>query len=142
MSTHWLKPCSNPTALPAQPRARDRPPAIRFRDFPLPGIAQDPFPLASRQGVCMPHRFSKSSSCSASTQPPSAEQTRPLDPSLEVWWCSVEATRRPTRATDCYAASLPYSAHAWSVHVLVTFSLSRIRIGMSVYIFCRLYVMV
>jgi hypothetical protein len=36
VSTH------HPTALPAQPRARDRPPAIRFRDFPLPGIAQEP----------------------------------------------------------------------------------------------------
>jgi hypothetical protein len=42
VSIHLMKPCSYPTALPAQSRARDRPPAIRFRDFSLPGIAQEP----------------------------------------------------------------------------------------------------
>jgi len=40
VSTLRLKPCTDPTTPPAQPRVRDRPPAaIRFRDFPPPGAA-------------------------------------------------------------------------------------------------------
>ncbi len=35
-----LKPCTDPTAPPAQPRVRGRPPAaVRFQDFPPPGTA-------------------------------------------------------------------------------------------------------
>ncbi len=38
MSTLRLKPCTDPTAPPAQPRVRCRPPAaVRFRDFPPSG---------------------------------------------------------------------------------------------------------
>jgi hypothetical protein len=48
-------------------------PACRHRTGTTPGTVR--IPLASRQGVCMPHRCSKSRSRSASTQPPSAEQT-------------------------------------------------------------------
>jgi hypothetical protein len=67
VSTLCLKPCTDPTAPPAQPRVRGRPPAaVRFRDFPPPGTAAhhrlhfvhssqqnhsgNRFPLASRQG--------------------------------------------------------------------------------------------
>jgi hypothetical protein len=39
LSTLRLKHCSNPTALPAQPRARVRPPAVSFQDFSPPGTA-------------------------------------------------------------------------------------------------------
>jgi hypothetical protein len=38
VSTVRLKPCSDPTVPPAQPRARGRPPVVRFRDFPLSGV--------------------------------------------------------------------------------------------------------
>jgi hypothetical protein len=38
VSTLRLKPCTDPTALPALPRVRGRPPAaVRFLDFPPPG---------------------------------------------------------------------------------------------------------
>jgi hypothetical protein len=38
VSTLRLKPCTDPTAPPALPRVRGRPPAaVRFRDFPPPG---------------------------------------------------------------------------------------------------------
>jgi hypothetical protein len=67
LSTLRLKPCTDPTASPAQPRVRGRPPApVPFRDFPPPGAAvahlvhfapqepaeprQEPYPLARRQG--------------------------------------------------------------------------------------------
>jgi transposase InsO family protein len=40
VSTLRLKPCTDPTVPPAQPRARGHPPAaIRFRDFSPPGAA-------------------------------------------------------------------------------------------------------
>ena len=40
VSTLRLKPCSDPTAPPAQPRVRGCPPAaVRFRDFSPPGAA-------------------------------------------------------------------------------------------------------
>ncbi len=40
VSTLRLKPCTEPTAPPALPRVRGRPPAaVRFRDFPPPGAA-------------------------------------------------------------------------------------------------------
>jgi hypothetical protein len=40
-STLRLKPCSDPTALPAQPRIWGRlPAAVRFRDFPPPGATE------------------------------------------------------------------------------------------------------
>ncbi len=40
VSTLRLKPCTDPTAPPALPRVRGRPPAaVRFRDFPPPGAA-------------------------------------------------------------------------------------------------------
>ncbi len=40
VSTLRLKPCTDPTAPPAQPRVRGRlPAAVRFRDFPPPGAA-------------------------------------------------------------------------------------------------------
>jgi hypothetical protein len=37
VSTSRLKACSDPSAQPAAPRPRGRPPAVRFRDFPPPG---------------------------------------------------------------------------------------------------------
>ncbi len=40
VSTLRLKPCTDPTAPPALPRVRGRPPAaVRFLDFPPPGAA-------------------------------------------------------------------------------------------------------
>ena len=40
VSTQRLKPSTDPTAPPAQPRVRDRQPTdVRFRDFPPPGAA-------------------------------------------------------------------------------------------------------
>jgi hypothetical protein len=40
VSTLRLKPCTDLTAPPVQPRVRGRPPAaVRFRDFPPPGAA-------------------------------------------------------------------------------------------------------
>jgi hypothetical protein len=67
VSTLRLKPCTDPTAPPAIPRVRGRPPAaVRFRDFPRqpPGYtsprsnqqncAGNRFPLACRQGFCTP----------------------------------------------------------------------------------------
>jgi hypothetical protein len=40
VSTLRLKLCTVPTALPALPRVRGRPPAaVHFRDFPPPGAA-------------------------------------------------------------------------------------------------------
>ncbi len=40
VSTLRLKPCTDPTAPPAQPRVRGQPPAaVTFRDFPPPGAA-------------------------------------------------------------------------------------------------------
>jgi hypothetical protein len=68
VSTLRLKPCTDPTAPPALPRVRGRPPAaaVRFRDFPPLGTAAarrvhspqshqqnsagNRFPLARRQG--------------------------------------------------------------------------------------------
>ncbi len=68
MSTLRLKPCTDPTAPPAQPRVWGHPAAaVHFRDFPPPGTvaprrvhfffyssqqnrAGKRFPLASRQG--------------------------------------------------------------------------------------------
>ncbi len=41
VSTLRLKACTDPTAPPALPRVRGRPPAaVRFRDFPPPGAAE------------------------------------------------------------------------------------------------------
>jgi transposase InsO family protein len=37
VSTLRLKACSDPSAQPALPRPRGRPPTVRFRDFPPPG---------------------------------------------------------------------------------------------------------
>ncbi len=73
VSTLRLKPCTDPTAPPAQPRVRGRPPVgVRFRDFPpararggyiLPhnnqqNRASNRFTLASRQGFCTQPRLS------------------------------------------------------------------------------------
>jgi hypothetical protein len=88
VSTLRLKPCTDPTAPPAKPRVRGRPPVatIHFRDFPPLGATaarrvhfplQQPteprwelFPLSSRR--------SRPRSRSARPQPLSADQIRPL----------------------------------------------------------------
>ncbi len=91
VSTLGLKPCTNPTESPAQPRVRGRPPAtVRFRDFPPPGAAvahrvhfapqqpaelrREPFYLASRQGFLhAPPPFSTTPLLG----PPAAAERRP-----------------------------------------------------------------
>ncbi len=48
-----LKPCSNPTVTPEQPRARGYPPFVRLRDFPPPDVAaacRVHLPLPSARG--------------------------------------------------------------------------------------------
>ena len=67
MSTLRLKPCTDPTAPPVEPRVRGhQSAAVRFHDFPPPGAAvarrvrfaphqpaerrREPLPLAHRQG--------------------------------------------------------------------------------------------
>ncbi len=58
VSTLRLKPCTDPTAPPALPRVRGRPPAtVRIRDFPRPGAAaarQVFFTQQNRAGNCFP----------------------------------------------------------------------------------------
>jgi hypothetical protein len=88
VSSLRLKSCTDPTAPPALPRVRGRPPAaVRFRDFPPPGAAaarrvhfapqqpaeprREPFSPGTPPGVFAHRR-------SARPQPPSAVQIRPL----------------------------------------------------------------
>jgi hypothetical protein len=104
VSTLRLKPCNDPTALPAQPRASDCPLLVCFRDFPPPFITaarrvhfapsqgQEPgtiSPWPATRGFCTPHRRSNASSCPASTQLLNTGQTRSLDlltTGLEIYW--------------------------------------------------------
>jgi hypothetical protein len=55
VSTHRLKPCTDPTAPPAQPRLRGHPPAaVRFQDFPPPGAAAAQQPAKLRRELFSP----------------------------------------------------------------------------------------
>jgi hypothetical protein len=92
VSTLCLKPCTDPTAPPAQPKVWGRLLAAeRFRDFPPPRIAaprrlhfapqQPTEPLResfSARDFCMPRRHSRQCRRSARPQPPSAVKIRPL----------------------------------------------------------------
>ncbi len=95
VSTLRLKPCTDPAAPPALPRARGRPPAaVRFRDFPPPGAVAARrvhfaratsrtapgfvFPWHAARGFCMPRRRSRPHCRSARSPPPSAVKIRPL----------------------------------------------------------------
>jgi hypothetical protein len=93
VSTLWLKPCTNPTGPPAQPRVRGRPPgAIRFQDFPPPGATASTFrntttsrtmpgtvfPWPAARGFGAPRHRSRPRRCSARPQLLSAVQIRPL----------------------------------------------------------------
>ncbi len=71
VSTLQLKPCSDPTAPPAQPRTRACPPTtVRIRDFRPQGTLCPAtrkgtslgtiFPWPAARGFCMPHRRSSS----------------------------------------------------------------------------------
>jgi hypothetical protein len=95
VSTHRLKPCTDPAVPPAKPRTRGRRRSARCR--PLSGFSRawhfgDPqgtfcpatckgtapgtvFPWPAARGFCTPSRRSRS----ARTRPPSTKQTRPLD---------------------------------------------------------------
>ena len=92
VSTLRLKPCSDPTAPPAQPRVRGRRPLRRFS--PARGRGGAPgtfcpttasrtapgtvFPWHAARGFCTPRRRSRPHRRSARPQPPSAVQIRPL----------------------------------------------------------------
>ncbi len=95
VSTLQLKPCTDPTVPPTQPRVWGHPPAaVRFWDFPRQGRrrpagytsphsnqqnhAGNRFPLARRQGFCTPRHRSRHCRLSARLQPLSAVQIRPL----------------------------------------------------------------
>jgi hypothetical protein len=87
VSTLRLKPCTDPTALPALPRVRGRPPAAGGRGGPpgtlhpratsrtAPGTV---FPWHAARGFCTPRRRSRPQGRSARPQPPSAVKIRPL----------------------------------------------------------------
>ncbi len=95
VSTLRLKPCTDPTAPPALPRVRGRPPAaVRFRDFPPPATGGPPgtlcptatsrtapgtvFPWHAARGFCTPRRRSRPHRRSVRPHRPSAVQIRPL----------------------------------------------------------------
>ncbi len=95
VSTLRLKPCTDPTAPPALPRVRGRPPAaVRFRDFPPPGAVaarwvhfapeqpaeplREPFSPGMPPGFCTPRRHSQPHGRSARPQPPCAVKIIPL----------------------------------------------------------------
>jgi hypothetical protein len=115
VSTLRLKPCSDPTVPPAQPRARGLPPIVCFRDFPhqaggvkgtfhhkgtapgtAPGTALGTVaPWSVARGFCMPRHRSSANSSPARSQLPGSEYTRPLDlwtSCLEIWGSPVEVT--------------------------------------------------
>ncbi len=108
MSTLGLKPCTDPTAPPALPRVRGRPPAaVRFLDFPPPGAVaarrvrfapqrpaeprREPFFPGTPPGV-----FARPAAVldTAATRP--AHNCRALS-RLDLWASDLEAWGEPCR---------------------------------------------
>ncbi len=126
VSTHRLKPCTDTTVPPAQPRTMSA-----FEIFPRrvsqlpPGYilpttrkgttSETAFPWPVAKGFCTPRR--RSSLPSARMRPPSTKQTRPLDLQPRDLGEPCGGYETPSGLQVCYAAFLSNCAHPHASHI-------------------------